>query len=114
MKIYSPEVPTNWEEYSDMRGNDMTEYFEANRFANEHASRGAGYTGPLTGKMIRMGVADGYANYMVIQKGSTISLVCMDWLDGYQFPYDHRWTRKDVMDMIARHDAMKKLFAVRS
>lgn len=110
MKIYDQSVPTRWEDYSGLPMKEMDKYFEVNRQANEDAVRKLGYTGKFTGKLVRDGVADGYATYMIMDTGTSIRLMHLDWCDGYQSQWAHRWTKKDVLGMVAREEAMDKLF----
>jgi len=110
VKIFAQSVPTKWEEYTDLTHDEVTEYFEANRVANEEAVRKLGYTGLHTGALIREGVCDGAATYMVMDSGKTLSLMHMDWMDGYQFQWAHRWTKKDVLAKIDKAERMKQLF----
>ena len=113
MKIYSCSVPTD--QVSSYLNRDWQKEEEENLLANMEAARALGYTGKLTGKVVRDGVADGYACYMVMQAPSgAISLMSMDWCDGYQSPWAHRWTKKDVLGMITRQDARAKLFGGRA
>lgn len=114
MKVFAQSVATKWEEYSDMTHDQVDDYFEANRAANEAAVRDLGYIGEHTGKLIREGVADGYATYMVMDTGRggrNLSLMHMDWSDGYQFRWASSWTKKDVLSMIERAEARKRFFA---
>jgi len=111
MKIYATEIPTVWEEYTKLPWSESEAYFESNRAANEKAVRDIGYRGKYTGEIVRTGVADGYATYMVMDDQRTLSLMHMDWVDGYEFQWAHRWTKKDILDMIARSKAMAKLFS---
>lgn len=110
MKIYSQEVASPWEEYSDMPWEKTNEYFDENRRANEEAVRKLGYNGEHTGKLVREGVADGYAVYMVMDNGRTFSLMHMDWNDGYHFHWAKNWTKADIKNMLARSEAREKHF----
>jgi hypothetical protein len=109
VKIFAATVPSrfNWQDTATT----TDEKIELNRQANEAAVRSWGYTGARTGKIVRDQVADGYASYMVMEKGKAISLMCMDWIDGYQSPWAHRWTRGDVVKLIERQEAFEAFFA---
>jgi hypothetical protein len=99
-------VPAPWEEYDGLSWEKTNEYFEENRRANEEAARKLGYKGEHTGKLVREGVADGYAAYMVMDNGKTFSLMHMDWMDGYHFPWAKNWTKADIKVMITRREAI--------
>lgn len=111
MKIFAQSVPTKWEEWSGLPWDKTNDYFEVNRAANEAAVRALGYVGALTGELVRVGVCDGNATYMVMASAKgQLSLMHMDWVDGYQFQWAHRWTKKDILSMIERSKAIDKLF----
>jgi len=66
----------------------------------------------LVGEIIRYGVADGYAQYMVYST-SPLQLIHIDIMDGYSA--DDIWLRglrvSDVKTMVAQEKAISKLFA---
>lgn len=111
MKIFAATVPSRFN-YDD-RETTLEEKIEVNRQANEAAVRSWGYTGAHTGKIVQDQVADGYASYMVMEKGKSISLMHMDWIDGYQSRWAHRWTRSDVVGLIKRREAFEAYLAER-
>jgi hypothetical protein len=115
MKIYSPSVPHVWDYMkTDYTPNAYVEDQEANRVANEEAVRALGYTGKRTGKLVTDPVADGVATYMVMETPTgTINLMHMDWGDGYESRWAHRWTKKDILDMIKRREQWDEFMAGR-
>ena len=68
--------------------------------------------GPEAGRIIRFGVADGKAQYVVFSLKPVV-LIHLDVWDGYQFQYVNRLTASDVRDEIARQEALEKLFSER-
>lgn len=68
------------------------------------------HTGNYVGKELQMSVADGYARYIVISE-KPMALVHLDLGDGYDHPYIHRLTAKDVKDEIDRSERLGKIFA---
>ena len=69
-----------------------------------------GYTGKLTGGVASFGVADGYAQYMVGDKGRSGILIHLDIGDAYQFPYVERLTKADIIKSLERDKALKAIF----
>jgi hypothetical protein len=47
--------------------------------------QGLGYTGPLTGRIVAFGVADGSAQYLFADGGRKSFLVHLQEVDGYQY-----------------------------
>ena len=66
-------------------------------------------TQKLVGEIIKFGVADGYAEYMVASM-SPLELVHIPLGDAYEFPYVQRLTKKDVEDKIKGQKALEELF----
>jgi hypothetical protein len=56
-----------------------------------------GYTGKNTGKIVNFPVADGYAQYMIMEHGKTFALVHLPYGDAYKFPWVIRLTKRDVL-----------------
>lgn len=75
-----------------------------------------GYTGKLTGKVIRFPVADGYAAYMVAQKGASLVLLHLAIHDAYAIPAAHErgLTAADVRAKIKQAEAMAAIFGRKS
>ena len=59
----------------------------------------------LVGEIIKFGVADGRAEYMVASM-TPLELVHIPLGDAYEFPYVHRLTKKDVEDKIKGQKAL--------
>lgn len=59
------------------------------------------------GSVVRFGVADGYASYVVFTPGK---LIHIDSGDAYNFPYIERLTAKDITDKITQDAGITKLF----
>jgi hypothetical protein len=70
-------------------------------------------SGQFAGEIVRYGVADGYAQYMVY-KMRPLSLIHLPTRDGYHFDYADRWNATDIKQMVARQKAMAKLFGHKS
>lgn len=60
------------------------------------------------GEIIRQGVADGYAQYMVLSL-RPLALIHLPLGDAYQFQWAHRWTASDVKEMIEQEKRMQIL-----
>lgn len=65
--------------------------------------------GEYVGEVIREGVADGYAQYMVYSL-KPLALIHLPLGDGYQFQWAHRWTASDIKMMIEREKKLEGLF----
>lgn len=72
-----------------------------------------GYNGPLTGEVASFGVADGYAQYMLGDKGRGGILIHLDIGDAWHYQYIERLTKADIVKSIERDRNMKALFAKR-
>lgn len=69
-----------------------------------------GYTGKNTGKIARFGVADGYAEYFVIESARRFALVHMPFGDAYQMPYINRLTKADILKNIVQEETLRAIF----
>jgi|SRR5947207_7182107 len=71
-----------------------------------------GYTGPHTGEVFRIPWADGYAQYMVAERGKAMALVHLPLGDGWHVPpYMTRGLRKaDILTDLARTKNLAALF----
>ena len=65
--------------------------------------------GQLVGEIIRFGVADGYAQYMVASL-RPLELIHLDLGDGYHFQYVERITAQDVRELVEREKSLAELF----
>lgn len=65
--------------------------------------------GEEKGKIVKTPVADGYAQYMVLSIKPLI-LIHIPLYDGWDFRWAHRWTSKDVKEMIQREKILNALF----
>src|SRR5690606_28294948 len=112
-KIYSPPaevgpVPTyNWREDHEVNAAREDEWIERLRqWCRENGS------GDLVGEVVRDQVADGYAQYMVMSN-RPLTLIHLPVVDAWQSRWAHRWTVKDVREMVDRQRRMAELFSRR-
>lgn len=73
-----------------------------------------GYNGAHTGAVISFHVADGYAQYMVGDKGTNgrgFILIHLPYWDGYQYNHISRLTKSDLIAEIERAKKMAAFFA---
>lgn len=61
------------------------------------------------GEIIRQGVADGCAQYMVLSLRPLV-LIHLPLGDAYQFQWAHRWTASDVKMLVDRGKKMQSMF----
>lgn len=92
------EDSTNWEENE----NDYVQRLKA------HIKK-QGYTGKNVGEIIKFPVADGYAQYMVLQM-KPLGLIHLQLGDAWDFQYAHLLTAKEVQQSIDRDKAMARFF----
>lgn len=72
-----------------------------------------GYNGPNTGGIASFPVADGYAQYMLGEKGRSTILIHLEIGDAYNYQFIERLTKADIMQSITRDKNMKAMFANR-
>lgn len=72
-----------------------------------------GYNGPHTGGIARFGVGDGYAQYMLADKGRGSFMIHLAIGDAWKFPFIERLTKADIVKNIEQQNAMTRLFARR-
>lgn len=104
MKVYSSPLPAPAFNFDTWR-KDEDDYIEILRgWLRDH-----GYKHRLTGKVVRFPVADGYAQYMVMDGRSMVHLPL---LDAYQIPDAHaRGLRvRDIDALLAADRRMAELF----
>lgn len=92
---------------------DMTEYEESiskYEAAIKAHIESLGYHNPETGKVIRFGVADGYASYMVISL-KPVSLIHLEIGDAYQFQYAHLLTAAEIRKCMKREESLRSIFS---
>ena len=70
---------------------------------------GLGYDGPNTGKTVKYSVADGYALYMIVEKGKSFGLMHLDMFATYSYPYINRQKKSDVMALLRFEEATAAL-----
>lgn len=98
--IKEPKVSLEWEKY-DKECEDYVAKIK--QWAKDNG------TCPEAGEEIYFGVADGRARYVVLSL-KPVELVHLNVMDGYQYPYVHRLTAKDVRGELKRCEALRKLF----
>lgn len=69
-----------------------------------------GWTGKHTGRIVRFGVADGYAEYFIIESGRKFALVHMPFGDAYQMPYINRLTKADIIKQLVQEENLRAIF----
>lgn len=75
--------------------------------------REEGYTGPLTGEIVRFPIADGAAQYMVADRPRGMVLIHLPIHDAWSIPEAHaRGLRKaDIVKLVEGERAWRELFA---
>jgi len=90
---------------------DMREFFELER---EYEGRvrewaRANGSGKCRGEVVRFGVADGKASYVVLSL-RPVRLIHLSAGDGYRFPYVERLTASDIRGRVESERSLAKLF----
>lgn len=67
--------------------------------------------GKYAGKIVRDGVADGYAMYMIFALRPLI-LIHIPLGDAWQSRWAHRWTSSDVRQMADQYERIQKMFSM--
>jgi len=70
-------------------------------------------SGKYGGQIVRDGVADGYAQYMVFSL-RPLQLIHIPLGDAWQSRWAHRWTAADIKQMVERERALAELFSRKS
>jgi len=99
--INKPDNGGDWETYWDRAEayeKRIIEYAKKNSSCSE------------AGKVIRFGVADGKASYVVFSLKPVV-LIHLAIGDAYQYQYAHRLTASDVRQEIKGQEALDRLFA---
>lgn len=109
MKIYSGIEGIEIPEYSSFNGS----YEDYSKACDEYEQRLIEYCRVRTnykyaGEIVKFGVADGYACYVVVNRRE---LIHIGTGDSYWYPYVHRLTAKDIAEQIESQKAMRALFS---
>lgn len=72
-----------------------------------------GYDGEHTGKTLGFGVADGYARYMLADKGRQSFLMHLPYADAYQYRDVEFLPRKEILARIEQDEKRAAFFASR-
>lgn len=70
-----------------------------------------GYTGPLTGKIFREPMADGYAQYMFADAPRRSCLIHLPYGDAWNSPNVQHLPKKEIVKRIENQEAIARLFA---
>ena len=100
--IYSAPEHIKKPDYNWSNGNDNWEE-EEKRYINEIIANNKtmGYNGKNMGEILKFPVADGYAEYMVLEM-RPLRLIHLEILDGYEFQYAHLMTASEVEAQLKR------------
>jgi hypothetical protein len=75
-----------------------------------------GYTGKLTGEIVRFPIADGAAQYMVAEGQKKTILIWLEIHDAWNIPDAHArgLNKTDIKNMVTRNERMAALFGRKS
>jgi hypothetical protein len=112
MKVYG--LPEELKATLPVHDYRTTDYDAWTKAENEHRATikawllENGYTGRHTGRILRMPVADSYAEYMVAD-GAPSMLLHLPYCDGYDSPDVQFLPKKEVLRRCTNHDKLFKL-----
>jgi hypothetical protein len=72
-----------------------------------------GYNGEHTGEVVRFSVADGYAQYMLADKGRNSFLVHLPYGDAYQYRDVQYLPREEILKRLEQERNLQSLFGPR-
>lgn len=112
MKVFDVPVGLEFEghDYANFNMDAENKKINAHQERLKQWLKNNGYTGKNTGAIVRFPVADGYAQYMVAEHGSTVSLVHLTYFDAYVYPHETSLTRKQVLENARAQKAMQEWF----
>lgn len=98
MKVYSADItpPSIYTKSFEELNKEFKDYMDA---LKQYAIN-LGYNGPLTGKIARFGVADGYAIYMYCDGGRGSCLIKSEYADGYNFFHIESIKKSDIIKLL--------------
>lgn len=104
MKVYScpSEVPLPAVDYANYSHDKVTADENKHKEALKAHLIALGYTGEHTGKIYRVPVADGYAQYMVADGGRSSVLIHLGYGDAYHSRDVAHVPKKVILERIAR------------
>lgn len=110
MKIYASPIPApeydwtgdfaNFQRLDDEHEKALKNWLAAN-----------GYTGHNSGRIVRFGIADGHAAYMIAEGGGKTFLIHLPYGDAYQYPDAQYLPKAEILRRADREDNLVKLFA---
>lgn len=98
MKVYSADItpPSIYTKSFEELNKEFNDYMDAlNQYAID-----LGYNGPLTGKIARFGVADGYAIYMYCDGGRDSCLIKSEYADGYNLSHIESINKSAIIKLL--------------
>lgn len=115
MKIYScpEELPAPEIDYANYDHKKVQEQEDAHRERLKNWMIQNGYTGARTGQILRVGIGDGYAQYMLAE-GSKSFLMHLPYGDAYHSPDVQYLPKKEVLRRIEADKSLASIFSGRS
>ena len=112
MKVYScpAEVPAPKPDYRNWNCEAETAREEEHSAALKQWLIDGGYNGPHTGGIASFGVADGYARYMLADKGRSSILIHLPYGDVYQYQHVEYLPKAEILRNIESGNKIASLF----
>ena len=111
MKVYGARTEFKYDYRSDRGRDAIDNAVKEYRAAVKEELHGLGFNGPLTGKTIKFGVADGYATYMYADDGRRSCLIHLNEFDGYSYQHIEFLPKKEILAEIEREEKRKAFWA---
>ena len=106
MKIFKMPIPFNNDYTGNWREREAAHTQQVKEWLVAH-----GYMGRNTGRVLRMQVADGYAYYMAMEKGSKLELIHLDYGDGYRYVGIEHFPKSKIIELLDSQDRLQAFFA---
>ncbi len=110
MKVFGPYTRLPEPDYRNYDWREESKKEKAHQEMEAAELRRQGFTGPNTGRILQIPVADGHAIYMYADNGAKSILIHLPYGDGYQSRDVEFLPRKEVLARIEQRERITALF----
>lgn len=113
MKVYAcpAEIPEPKYDYRNFNSKQFQEVEAAHKAQLKSWLQDKGYNGKNTGEIVRFPVADGYAQYMLGDKGKGGILIHLPYGDAWNYRDAEYLPKKVILERIERDKKLQELFS---